>query len=109
MHVGLCAFTHLDVQNVNVVSVLYWALTCALFMLFTARCGAGFPRDMDNFLGWESVVGDKVNIAFVLMFECPEDIMLCRLLKRGETSGRIDDNITSIRKRFFVYAPRRSQ
>ena len=58
---------------------------------------------MDNLLGWESVVGDRVKVAFVLFFECPEDVMLCRLLKRGETSGRTDDNITSIRKRFFVY------
>jgi adenylate kinase family enzyme len=66
-------------------------------------CCTGFPRDVDNLIGWETVVGDKVNVAFVLFFECPEDVMLCRLLKRGETSGRVDDNITSIRKRFFVY------
>jgi UMP-CMP kinase len=30
--------------------------------------------------------------------------MLKRLLKRSETSGRIDDNIESIRKRFKVFA-----
>jgi len=35
----------------------------------------------------------------VLYFECPEAEMERRLLKRGETSGRIDDNIESIRKR----------
>ena len=37
--------------------------------------------------------------AFVLYFECPETEMERRLLKRGETSGRVDDNIDSIRKR----------
>ncbi len=65
----------------------------------------GFPRDLENLLGWEAVVGDRVNVEFVLFFDCPEDVMLCRLLKRGETSGRTDDNITSIRKRFFVCVP----
>lgn len=29
--------------------------------------------------------------------------MLNRLLKRGETSGRSDDNINSIKKRFLTY------
>ncbi len=29
--------------------------------------------------------------------------MLTRLLKRGETSGRADDNIESIKKRFVTY------
>ena len=38
--------------------------------------------------------------AFVLYFECPESEMERRLLKRGETSGRVDDNIDSIRKRY---------
>jgi len=63
----------------------------------------GFPRDLDNLAGWNRVVGDTVNVAFVMFFECPEDTMLVRLLKRGETSGRTDDNISSIRKRFLVY------
>jgi len=34
------------------------------------------------------VLGDTVNVAFVMFFDCPVDTMLCRLLKRGETSGR---------------------
>mmetsp|Transcript_85728 Transcript_85728/g.242392 ORF Transcript_85728/g.242392 Transcript_85728/m.242392 type:complete len:93 (+) Transcript_85728:645-923(+) len=37
------------------------------------------------------------------MLECPEEVMEQRLLKRGETSGRSDDNIESIRKRFKTY------
>lgn len=45
------------------------------------------------------VVPSKV----VLYFECPEEVMLKRLLKRGESSGRIDDNIDSIKKRFTVF------
>ena len=39
----------------------------------------------------------------VLFFDCPEEVMLKRLLKRGETSGRVDDNMESIKKRFKTF------
>jgi hypothetical protein len=41
--------------------------------------------------------------AAVLFFDCPEDVMEARLLKRGETSGRSDDNAATIRKRFTTF------
>ena len=40
---------------------------------------------------------------FTLFFDCSEDVMLKRLLKRGETSGRSDDNAESIKKRFHTF------
>ena len=36
----------------------------------------------------------------MLFLICPEDILLQRLLERGKTSGRDDDNAESIKKRF---------
>ena len=39
----------------------------------------------------------------ILYFNCPEDILMQRLLKRGETSGRVDDNEASIKKRFTTF------
>ncbi|KAF9581746.1 bifunctional uridylate/adenylate kinase [Lunasporangiospora selenospora] len=60
----------------------------------------GFPRKMDQALKFEEVV---VPSKCTLYFECPEEVMLGRLMKRGETSGRADDNIESIRKRFRVF------
>ncbi|KAK4520947.1 uncharacterized protein ATC70_006831 [Mucor velutinosus] len=60
----------------------------------------GFPRKMDQAIKFEEVV---VPSKLVLFFECPEEVMLKRLLKRGENSGRVDDNIESIRKRFVVF------
>jgi UMP-CMP kinase len=41
-----------------------------------------------------------VSPAFVLFFDCPEDVLEQRLLGRNE--GRSDDNIETIRKRFKV-------
>jgi hypothetical protein len=45
----------------------------------------------------------------VLFFDCPEEEMEKRLLKRGETSGRADDNADTIRKRFKVGRGGRSE
>ena len=63
----------------------------------------GFPRSMDNKDGWFEVVGDRAEVAFCLFYDCPEEELEKRLLKRGETSGRDDDNIESIKKRFRTF------
>ncbi|KAF1950706.1 UMP-CMP kinase-like protein [Byssothecium circinans] len=60
----------------------------------------GFPRKLDQAHAFErSVVPSK----FTLFFDCPESVMEQRLLHRGKTSGRADDNIESIKKRFKVF------
>jgi UMP-CMP kinase len=60
----------------------------------------GFPRKMDQALKFEEAVCPA---RFVLFFDCPEDEMQRRLMKRGETSGRADDNEESIKKRFKTF------
>lgn len=40
---------------------------------------------------------------FTLFFDCPEDVMQERLINRGKTSGRSDDNAESIKKRFKTF------
>lgn len=60
----------------------------------------GFPRKMDQALTFEDQI---VKSKFTLFFECPESVMLKRLLERGKTSGRTDDNIESIKKRFRTF------
>jgi len=63
----------------------------------------GFPRNADNLQGWDKVVGSGADVLGCLFFDCPESVMEARLLERGKTSGRTDDNIESIRKRFATY------
>lgn len=60
----------------------------------------GFPRKLDQALKFEESV---CAAEFVLFYDCPEAVMETRLLKRGETSGRADDNEESIRKRFRTF------
>ena len=40
---------------------------------------------------------------FILFFECSEEVMEERLMKRGETSGRVDDNAETIKKRLKTF------
>jgi len=63
----------------------------------------GFPRNQDNVDGWYRVMKDFATIQAVLFFDCSEGVMEDRLLERGKTSGRTDDNAESIRKRFHTY------
>ena len=63
----------------------------------------GFPRSVDNLEGWDQVLGGKVNVKFTLFFECSEEAVLARLLERGKTSGRSDDNVEAIKKRFATF------
>lgn len=60
----------------------------------------GFPRKMDQAFKFEEVVCPA---KLVLFYDCPEAEMEKRLLERGKTSGRADDNAESIRKRFRTF------
>ncbi|KAI3618436.1 hypothetical protein CBS9595_002799 [Malassezia furfur] len=60
----------------------------------------GFPRKLDQLFKFEETV---VPAQLTLFLYCTEEVMLKRLLQRGETSGRADDNIDSIKKRFRTF------
>ena len=63
----------------------------------------GFPRNANNLSGWHAVASASLNVGGVLQYDCPEEVMEARLIERGKTSGRVDDNVESIRKRFAVF------
>lgn len=60
----------------------------------------GFPRKLDQAHKFEETVCPA---KLVLFYDCPEETMEERLLERGKTSGRSDDNAESIRKRFRTF------
>ncbi|KAI1485945.1 uridylate kinase [Biscogniauxia mediterranea] len=60
----------------------------------------GFPRKFDQAVKFEEAVCPA---RLVLFYDCPEAEMERRLLERGKTSGRDDDNADSIRKRFRTF------
>lgn len=61
----------------------------------------GFPRNQDNLDGWLDKMSDKTDLQFVLFFECPDSVCIDRCLSRG--TGRVDDNMDSLKKRFDVF------
>lgn len=64
----------------------------------------GYPRSFGNVSAWDKMMGSKHQIEFVLYLDCPEEVMIGRLLERGKSSGRSDDSIDVIRKRFETNA-----
>jgi len=63
----------------------------------------GFPRNENNKQGWEQVVGDKVDLLGVLFYDTDEATVTARIMERGKTSGRVDDNAASMVKRLKTY------
>lgn len=63
----------------------------------------GFPRNDENLEKWNDIIGSSIKLKFVLFLNCAEKTMIERVLKRGETSGRNDDNIETVKKRIKVY------
>jgi adenylate kinase family enzyme len=61
----------------------------------------GFPRTMEQALVFERTVG---LCSFVLYFDASHETLIKRLLKRGESSGRADDNLESIKKRLETFS-----
>jgi len=62
----------------------------------------GFPRSHENLEAWHSAMKPH-SVKFVLNFECPEEVLVGRLLERAKESGRSDDKIEVIRKRFKTH------
>jgi adenylate kinase len=60
----------------------------------------GFPRTLDQALEFERIISSP---KFVISFSCPLETLEKRLLERSKTSGRADDNLETIRKRFYTY------
>lgn len=64
----------------------------------------GFPRTVPQAEALKKMLderGDKV--AAMLELDVPEDELMQRLIKRGQESGRADDNEETIKKRLAVY------
>ena len=85
-------------------------ITCRLLLKAMQKKGMdkkflidGFPRNLDNMEGWNKVMSGHANVKQVLFFDTSEEVMLQRIMKRAETSGRADDNVETAKKRFRTF------
>lgn len=53
--------------------------------------------------GWDAIMGDVADVRSVLFLYCPEGVLEQRLLSRGKSSGRTDDNAETAKRRFQTY------
>ena len=63
----------------------------------------GYPRNQDNIDGWIEVFGDNYILITSIILDCDEKELEKRLIERAKSSGRIDDNIEIIKKRFKTH------
>ena len=64
----------------------------------------GFPRTIPQAEALKKMLAQRgTEVSAVLQLEVPEEMLTERLLNRGKTSGRADDNAETIRKRLNVY------
>ncbi len=64
----------------------------------------GFPRTKEQAIALKALLtSHKVSVDLVVNLNVDKNEVIDRLLKRGETSGRTDDNLETIEKRLQVY------
>ena len=64
----------------------------------------GFPRTIPQAEALKKVLAERgQSVSIVLDLDVPEDELMTRLIKRGQESGRADDNEETIKKRLDVY------
>ena len=64
----------------------------------------GFPRTVPQAEALKKMLADRGHkVAALIELDVPEDELMARLIKRGEESGRSDDNAETIKKRLDVY------
>ena len=64
----------------------------------------GFPRTIAQAEALKVMLNERnQEVSVMLDLEVPEDELMTRLIKRGQESGRADDNEETIKKRLVVY------
>lgn len=64
----------------------------------------GFPRTIPQAEALKAMLAERGHkVAAMIELDVPEDELMKRLIKRGQESGRADDNEETIKKRLTVY------
>lgn len=64
----------------------------------------GFPRTVPQAEALKSMLAQRgTEVSAMLELDVPDEMLMERLINRGKTSGRADDNAETIRKRLDVY------
>lgn len=105
--VGKLADSYISKGNLVPDEMIIEILLKSTDLLADKSCGFildGFPRTVEQAMALESISkGSPNDINFLIDIQVETKELITRLLKRGETSGRSDDNLDTIKKRLQIY------
>lgn len=88
-----------DSLMIDILSATYDALCPCEGVIFD-----GFPRTIPQAQALKAMLSERgTEVSGMLELDVPEDMLMERLINRGKTSGRADDNAETIKKRLDVY------
>ncbi len=88
-----------DSLMIDILAATYDALCPCEGVIFD-----GFPRTIPQAEALKAMLAERnTEVAGMLELDVPEDMLMERLINRGKTSGRADDNAETIKKRLDVY------
>lgn len=97
-------------EIIDTGSIVPVKITCGLIKQEMEKQGKdkiylidGYPRNQDNIDGWKEIFGDTYKLICTINLEAPEEELTKRLIERSKNSGRSDDNIEVIKKRFKTH------
>jgi UMP-CMP kinase len=83
--------------SLNLLKAAMQATPCYRYLI------DGFPRNWDNLQGWQEEMKEVCELDMVLFIECNQQELERRILNRGNSSGRSDDNLETALKRFRTF------
>lgn len=88
-----------DNLMISILAATYDALCPCKGVIFD-----GFPRTVPQAEALKAMLAERhTEVAAMLELYVPEEMLMERLINRGKTSGRADDNAETIKKRLDVY------
>ena len=88
-----------DELMISILAGVYDALCPCEGVIFD-----GFPRTVPQAEALKGMLAERgTEVAAMLELNVPDEMLMERLINRGKTSGRADDNEETIRKRLNVY------
>lgn len=88
-----------DSLMIDILAATYDALCPCEGVIFD-----GFPRTIPQAEALKKMLAERnTEVSGMLELDVPEEMLMERLINRGKTSGRADDNAETIKKRLDVY------
>ncbi len=88
-----------DSLMIDILAATYDALGACEGVIFD-----GFPRTIPQAEALKAMLAERgTAVSTMLELDVPDDMLIERLINRGKTSGRADDNEETIKKRLKVY------